>query len=226
MNLFFKYITIIGGIIILGLFGNFIFKYLYYGYSSDFETQKKYEWIFKQSYLTEFDNLGSASYNRFDVFNDYHYKGDYTNNDMGIGITVWEFKNQSNLSLNNISLNNRTNLYNVLYSEYQTINSGSKLEVNVQYGYSFENGIKVYIDDSDTIKSFYKNSKYKGFYGNFRKISLSNRNGESQILFHNDLKSSLTSMVFYKKLSSLYVIVFNSEKHFDKDVIKMLNLNY
>ncbi|MEY3499766.1 MAG: hypothetical protein RL308_1435 [Bacteroidota bacterium] len=220
-----KLITVGGAAIIILLIGNLIVKSSIYGHSTDWELHRDYMWIFKDSIKNDIDTIGFSYVGKDNILNNFHYKSDIYNYDFGYNIIVWEFKNLKKINLKEISINNQFDLYNIQFEEGETLNKGTDLETDVKYGFSFDNGINLNVDESDSIISYYNGSNYKGCYGYFRQISLSNKKDGHQIIFHNYLDSALTSILIYKKGSSIFLIVIQSEKHFDDDIINLFNFN-
>lgn len=219
-----KVSVIIGGAILLALIANLIYKKSKYGYSTDWEIHKKYRWVFKDSIIKDIDTIGYSYVTKKDILNNFHYKSNLKKHDFGYNIIVWEFKKMNDIKLENISINKKENLFFVHFDEGVTLDKGTDLETDVKFGYSFNNGFDISVDKTDTIISFYNGRNFKGCYGKIRQVSLGNKKEGDQIVLHNELNSSLTSIIAFKRKSSLYLVVIQSEKYFDSDIINILNL--
>lgn len=159
-----KFLTVIGGVIILYLFVN-LFTLVFSGYSTDWELHKKYMWIFKDSIIHDIDSIGYSYVGENDVFNNFHYKSDFENSDFGYNVVVWEFKNLNFFDLNSVQINNKNDLWNVGFKEGQTLDKGSDLETDVKRNFSFEKGMDINFDNYDSIFSYYKGLNYTGCFG-------------------------------------------------------------
>ncbi len=90
-------------VIITLVIGYFI--YFYFGvvrprHTFDWQTYKRYMWIFKDSVRSDIDTFYCYSYvQKQDVYNDFHFKGTPYN------IIVWEFKSLRHVALKKVAIN-------------------------------------------------------------------------------------------------------------------------
>ncbi len=189
-----------------------------YKHSCNFQTYKRFTWIFNDSVKNDLDTNICYSYvKQRDVYNNYHYKGIYN-------IIVWEFKDLNISEFEKLSINQNVNLDNVGFKYNEVLNSKSDLEINIKLGFAFYNTLKVNLDKNSKIERNIESSNYKGFYGIINKMSFSTEKGEPQILFNYVNKRTPTVFLFYKGQRMVYVVIINSEKSFDEKIINILNL--
>ncbi len=225
MNKKYKIIIAILVAIFLVIQGNLFVKMHIYGHNADYTSFKKYKWIFKKNTQVNLDDIGNSTFSKTDCQNFFHYLGNMKNKDMGFLFNIWEFKNLENINLDKVKLTNDFDVSNITFKNGETLNMESELRQDVKYNYSFKDGFNINIDKKDTIKSYYKGKYYVGCYGNFKRISLWNEfEGHQIIIIKNDLKNPLTSILVYKRNKRLFLIIVQSDKYFDKDIIDVLNI--
>ncbi|MWB95193.1 hypothetical protein GON26_12550 [Flavobacterium sp. GA093] len=206
-------------LVVISYLSYFFYVTIRYSHSSDKQTYKEYMWVFKDSVKTNLNTNFCYSYvKKRDVYNNFHYKDIYN-------IIVWEFKDLANVELKKATINQNVNLYDVKFQSGEILNKGSDLEFTINYGFVFNSEINVNLDEYSKIERTFKGTNYKGFYGSINHMSLSNEKGEHQIL--SDFTKGLTPTVFlfYKGHQSFYIVMINSEKPFDENIIKILNLD-
>jgi hypothetical protein len=202
-----------------GYFTYFIYGILRYSHSTDWNIWSQYTWIFKDSIRSDLDTNSCYSYvKKRDIYNNFHYKHIYN-------IIVWEFKDLDKLELNKIAINQNVNLDNLKFSSGEVLNDKSDIEITLEYGFAFNNSMSVNLDRFSTVDRTFEKANYIGFYGTINQISLGNNKNDKQILFHYVQGKKPTLFLLYKGHKSFYIIVINSEKPFDENIIKILNLS-
>ncbi len=196
-----------------------------HGFKTDWEKHKEYRKFFKDSVLVDIDTLGYSYIGKNSVFNNFHYKSNLSKHDFGFNVCIWAFyKVNDNFKIDDIEVKKRM-VEDVVFESGQILDKGSDLEVDVRDGFSFNSGLSIIIDESDSIISYYDNEKYKGCYGKFNRIVLRDGRNENQIVFYNYLNSKLTSIIFTKKGSNLIMFLIQSEKYFESEIINILKLD-
>jgi hypothetical protein len=209
----------------------FVYVTVRYGHSHDWNTCKQYLWIFKDSVKNDIDppsrySICAGWTKKRDVYNFLHY---YNKDEMYI-VAIWEFKDLTNINLNNITTYQDTDLSNIKFISGEILNSDSSFPVTINYGFSFHNAMNINLDSYSKVAGTFEGPNYKGFYGKLHKMSFSDEKGKHQIVFDytdKPYKTSFSPTVFlvYKGHQSFYVIIINSEKPFkDASIINILNL--
>lgn len=196
----------------------FIFEFLVYSHSIDWERCKQYTWIFRDSIKTDIDpNICGSYVKRRDIYNSYLYKRTYS-------IIVWEFKDLDLAKLNKTAVYENVDLDDVKFSSGEILNRHSDPEITIKYGFSFKNTMNVNLDKYSHLEKSIIGSNYKGFYGTINEMSLSDENGRHFIIFDYQSAKEPTLFLFYKGHHGFFVIVINSKIPFDERIIKILNL--
>jgi hypothetical protein len=195
-----------------------------YGYSLDLEMHKKYEWIFKDSFLRDIDpHAGSWVGNR-NTLNNFSYKSDLKNFTVGASIDFWEFENIGNIDIKQVKFEKSFSYNEIPTNERIVLFSGSRLERITKLNVQFKSKLKIKTDFSDTIIQTFNTDNYVGIYGDFHYVDVYNENG-MQIKFMNDMDSQRTLFLVYQKQNYFYFIVVSSNKTIDKEMINNFNLN-
>ena len=213
-------------VIILSLIGFIsfsIFNKLSKLHSINWGKQEDYLWIFKDSVLNDIDENSFAVYNKRDIYIDFGYKAILKKQIQGYYVLLWEFKDLEKINIHYSKFTNSQESANLYIDKGEVIDQGSASEITIKEDYSFINEMNVdaYFGNIDTL---FKQEKYVGFFGKTRKILFSNKDGENEIIINNETDNNLALLLLYKKNSNLYLILIRSNKYFDKDIIKILNL--
>jgi len=196
----------------------FVYGIIKYSHSLDWSTYNQYLWVFNEQIKKDIDYDYSYSYvQKSDIYNNIHCKN--------YNIIVWEFKNIEVDKIEDISINKDVALENIKFRSGEVLNKNSDLEITVEYGFSFNNGININLDHNSNIDTTIINDKYIGFYGSINKLSLSNGENEHPILFDYTLGNTPTLFLIYEKEKKYYVILVNSKESFDENVIDIFNLS-
>ena len=205
-------------IIVISYLSYFFYGIIRYSHSSDWQTYKQYTWVFRDSVKTNIDTNFCYSYvKKRDVYNNFAYKDTYN-------VMVWEFKDLDNAELKKATINRNVNFDDVKFDSGEILKMGSDLEITIKYGFVFNDAMNVNLDKYSKIQRTINGPNYKGFYGSVNKMSLSNEKGEHQII--SDFTTGLTPalFLFYKGRHSFFIIMICSDKPFDENIIKILNL--
>lgn len=208
-------ISLIGGYLLYSVF--IIVKNRHH---VEMHNYKPYLWIFNDSVRNDVDtNIFVGSIRERDVLYQYILKKKYH-------VSVWEFKDLSEIKLNEIPINSNVDLSKVSIIPYELLNKNESPEITVELGFSFSGLISLSIDEQSKITKFIETPKYRGFYGVVHKLSLSNEKGKHLILFDYPSGNEPTVFLLYKTSSAFYVVFINSKNvPFDEDIIKLLNLS-
>jgi len=189
-----------------------------YGYHIDMDNFKPYLWVFKDSVKKDIDTNLFVSFNRDrDILSFYNYKHKYY-------VSIWDFKNLKEVSLNKISINRNSNLNDVKFNSYETLNAKSNPEITVKFGSFFKKSLNVNIDEFSKVEKTFETNNYKGFYGTINKMSLSDEDGNNQVIIEYAQSQTPFELLFYKGHQGFYLIMIDSKKPFDEDIIKIFNL--
>jgi hypothetical protein len=99
------------------------------------------------------------------------------------------------------------------------------LEIGINYGFTFKEGMDINLDEKSNIYRSFESNNYKGIYGKINKFSLSDPEGKQHIICNYVDKREETVMLVYKGKQSIFLIIVNSEKPINEDVISWFNLN-
>jgi len=213
---------------------NIIYSYIT-SYKSDFVTWKQYMYFFNDSIKPDVDTtLSFSDVKNRDICNFFHYipnsigmnmsdKFIYHRKDTIYDVMIWEFKDLSRMKLNDITFIQDVNLDSLKLEKGEILNSKSDIQTSVIQRFSFKK-IGVELNTRSTLQKEIKGTNYKGFCGIVSKMSLINENREAQIIF-NFFPVKQTVLLFYKGHQSFFLIMINSDKLFEEDIIKILNLS-
>lgn len=219
MNKKIKIVLFSIALIALCYIGYFIYGVVKYSHSHDWETYKNYYWIFKDPIKKEIDtNYSYSLVKDSDVYNDFSYK-DYR-------IILWEFNDLGNKTVSEIIYNENVDLDNIRkFRSGEILNKNSDLEITVKFGFSLENGFKINLDKNSSIDKKLTGDCYQGFYGHISKLSLCNNNEEHQIILNYTEGITPSIFLIYEKNEKFYIIIINSKKQLEEDIINILNLD-
>ena len=97
-------------------------------------------------------------------------------------------------------------------------------EISISFELKFNNSFAVNLDKSSKIRKRIEGKNYVGFFGEIYKMSFCNSLGKNLVLFDYKREATPTLFLFYKYQGRLLVIIINSEKKFDENIINILNL--
>lgn len=192
------------------------------GHQSELYDYKKLLGVFKETERKYIDStsLGfDGAIGKNDILFNYVYKKDYY-------ILIWRFNEMKGANLNNIIINKNINLDNVDfdYSEILNANLNYIPKLTLKLGFSLKNTFNVNIDRESNIIRTFNSINYKGFYGSINRISLSNDTYNHVALFNYKSKHEPTAFLLYKMNENFYIILINSKKQFDENMLKIFQL--
>lgn len=218
MNNLFK----LSGVVILTLISGYsiyFFTVLSYSHSVDWDMDKQYLWLFKDSVIKDINTDYSFSkVEERDVYNNFHYK-DYN-------IVIWDFKDLRDANLQNVLFKNHVELGSskVKFSAGEILNKKSDMEIAIKFRFAFSDVMNINLDTYSEMFRTIQGKNYKGFYGNLNRFSLSNGRGEHQIIFDYTEGKTQSVVLVYKNQTGFYLIVTNSKQKIDENCIDILNL--
>lgn len=233
-----KNIKIVFKIIVLIVFCLIIIEIIYsimITHTSDDVSWKQYMCFFDDSIKRDVDTVLNYSYvKERDVYNNFHYipnsagidmsdKFIYHRKDTIYNVIIWEFKDLSNIKLDEIIIKPDVDLTNIKLESGEVINKNSDLEISIIQRFSFKK-LGVELNTRSTLQKEIQGTNYKGFCGVVSKMSLINETSSAQIFF-NFFPEKQTVLLFYKGHQSFFLIMINSDKTFDEEIIKILNLD-
>lgn len=193
-------------------------------YHADWEKNKSYLWIFKNSIKNQIDPSFSSSWVRkSDVINNYLYMGHYV-------ITVWDFKYLSSLNLNDIFINSNveSKKIDLDHLKGEILDPGCNPETVIKYGVEIHEKMQINLDDSSEIIKKINANNYKGFYGIVNNVTLSNESNQECIQFLYPDGRVPTLLIIYKSTNGLYLIKVesndNKDYKFDENILEIFNL--
>jgi len=204
-------------------------------HTSDDVSWKQYMYFFNDSIKQDIDTtLSFSDVKDRDVCNYYHYipnsagidmsdKFIYHRKDTIYDIMIWEFKDLSEINLNNITIVKDVNLDSLKLKKGEILNSKSDIQTSIIQRFSFQK-LGVELNTRSTLQKEIQGTNYKGFCGVVSKMSLINETGSAQIFF-NFFPEKQTVLLFYKGHQSFFLIMINSDKPFEEEIIKILNLD-
>jgi hypothetical protein len=181
---------------------------------------KPYLWIFKDSVKNDVDkDMFVGSIRERDILYQYILKNRYH-------VSIWEFKDLSEIRLNEIPINCNVDLDDVNIMPYELLNKNESPEITTELGFSFSGSASLNIDKRSKIIKSIDTPKYKGFYGLVNKLSLSNEKGKHLIIFDYPSGNEPTLFLLYKTSTGFYVVFIDSnDGPFDESIIHVLNLS-
>lgn len=218
------------------IYAFFFFHLLYTGHSSIFKvTSRKYLFFFKDSIINKVDTTMSYSWVAHqDILNHYIYYDDLKNKKLYYEIndtsynnyyfTIWEFRDLKKYKLEDVFINTHSIIQKSKFIWQETLDSKGFCPISVKYLYKIDGMILNLSGNSKVIKNL-QGKNYKGFYGLVDKISICDKKGEPQIYINFAKNQTPTVLLLYKSRNSFYLIMINSSKKLDENIINVLNLN-
>lgn len=211
----------------------FIADVMIYTHSMSNTRWKEYAYFFKDSIFQDVDTFAYSYVMKRDIYNVFNYKPNSVGKniydrticlpgDTMYSFVIWEFKDLSNVKLNDIEINSDVDLSQLVIKDGEVLESKSELPVSIHSGFEFHN-MNVNLDEKSILIRKIKGANYKGFYGILNRLSLSNENGDHEIFF-DFLPKRPSVLLLYKSRKSFFVILINSTIPFDENIIKVLNL--
>jgi hypothetical protein len=144
-------------------------------------------------------------------------------------VLIWEFKDLATFNIDSIQFNQNVNLDNLAFKRGENLTPNSLPHIFCIPKLSFNNTLKININEDSKISGWIGSICYKGFYGKINKLSISNNNNDNLIIFDNNQESNQALILFYKFYSNFYLIYImtngrDNEYPIDENILKILNL--
>jgi hypothetical protein len=100
-------------------------------------------------------------------------------------------------------------------------------KITVELGFSLDSTISLNLDTNSKIITTIETPKYRGFYGEVNKLSISNEKGKHIIQLDYPYENPYTVFLFYKTQRSFYIIFIKAKEKvpLDENVIQYLDLS-
>jgi hypothetical protein len=198
-------------------------------------TSRKYLFLFKDSIINKVDTTMSYSWVADqDILNHFIYYDDLKNkklyyelNDTSYNnyyINIWEFSSLKKYNLDDVFINSNSTIEKSKFELGEVLDSKGFCPISIKYLYKIDGMILNLGQNTKIIKKL-RGSNYKGFYGLVDKMSICDKKGEPQIYFNFAISQHPTILLFYKGHNKFYLIMINSSKKLDENIIKILKLN-
>lgn len=185
------------------------------------DNYEPYMWVFNDSVKKDVDTIFFVGQIRErDILYQYRLKNKYL-------VSIWELKDLSTIQLDEIPINSNVDLSDVHIMPYELLNKHESPEMTVELGFSLDNTINLNLDNYSKIIKTIDTPKYRGFYGEVSKLSISNEKGKHLIVFDYPEEKQPTVFLFYKTARSFYIIFIKAKEKapIDENVIQLLNLS-
>lgn len=211
--------VIISGIIslIICYFVYLFFISIQYSHHIEMKNYKRYLWLFNENVKKDIDTIFYVGcIGERDILCKYSYSN--------LNVFIWELKDLGLAKLNEIHINQNMNLHSLKFRLKEVLNLKNTPEINIRYGFTFKNSLNVNIDGYSEIKNNFEAINYKGFYGTLNKVTFSDEKGKQLVIFDYPRGKQPTMFIFYKSVDSFYVLIIDSDKPFDENIINIFNL--
>ena len=224
---------LISAVVILAFF---FFHLLYTGHHGVFNSiGRKYIFLYKDSIINKVNTVSNFSWVADqDILNHYIYYEDLKNKRLyyepddtsynNYYFVIWEFKTLKNYNLEDVFINTHSIIPESKFIWGETLNSKSYCPISIKYLYKID-GLILNLDENSKVLKELHGKNYKGFFGLVNKMSICNKKGEPQIYFNFAKSQHPTVLLFYKGHNGFYLIMINSRKKIDENIIKILNLD-
>ncbi|MCG3164833.1 MAG: hypothetical protein POELPBGB_00592 [Bacteroidia bacterium] len=176
--------------------------------------------IFKDSIKNDIDTLRAIG---LVTTKDYLYKYVYNKE---YYISIWEFKDLNSVKLGKVKINLGVDLSKEEIRFGEVLDKKLNPEIPTKFGFNFRDSLNVNISKYATIEKTFETTNYKGFYGVVDRMSLTDKNGKTQVLFNFIEGQTPILIILYKLNEKFYFISVDSKNRqsFDLSIIKILNL--
>jgi len=187
-------------------------------YHVEWENCERFSWVFKDSAWSNIDKdlcLGNVGKN--DVHKGYVYKRKYY-------VEIWEFFNLHDANLSDVPFNTDIVLDKVEIQRGEIIQKDvfPCPQITVKFRPYF-NKMNINFNVGSKIIKTLNAPKYKGFYGNTSRITLTNEKDENEVIFDFHQEDT-TIFLAVKNFSRFYLIIVNSKEKFDDSILNIFNL--
>lgn len=197
------------------------FTMIKYSHGIEMEDYEPYMWVFQDSVRKDVDTLIFAGHTRErDILYQYRFKNKYL-------VSIWELKDLSNIQIDKIPINSNVDLSEVHIMPYEILNKHVSPEIKVELGFTLDSTISLNLDNNSKIITTIETPKYRGFYGEVNKLSISNEKGKHIIQLDYPYENPYTVFLFYKTQRSFYIIFIKAKEKvpLDENVIQYLDLS-
>jgi hypothetical protein len=197
----------------------FIFIFINQGYEIKFGDYKRYLWIFNDSTQMQIDTVfAGGRVRKTDEIYSYIYR-------KNIYILIWEIKKLNNLDLNKVSISQGFDFDDLDLTPNVVLDADSYVEEHIKFGEFFTDQININLDYNSNILNSFSRPNYRGFYGTIRKMTFSDQTGENKVMINFPGGASTALLILYKANNSFYIILIDSDKPLNENIINILNLN-
>jgi|GEM_PF-5444270 len=140
-------------------------------------------------------------------------------------ISCWKFIDKTHFNNQDLVFSKKIPKYFVR-SECEIFSPNSTRAKNVRYGCDFKKNMTVSIDQSDSVIKQTSGRYYKTITGYFEQIMISDEDKPQIYIPNLHYSDKPSTIILYKKFSTLYFILITSEYKYDSDsVVEIFNLN-
>lgn len=222
-------------IIVLSYILYFWGDYIVHSHSTDWKKWKEYTYLFDDSIIQEVDTFLASSYlTQNDIYTNFHYipnssgvtieeKFLYNPKDTTYNVAFWEFKKLSHIKPKEVDIRTNQDLDMLKLKRGEVLNSKSDQRISIHFGFEYKS-MTINVDNHSKIEEYLSGTNYKGFIGSINRMSFSNEKDEHEIFFDYVPIQKQVMFLIYNKNDRFIVIIIDSEKQFDKSILKILNL--
>jgi hypothetical protein len=192
-----------------------------YSHGIEMDDYEPYMWVFQDSVRKDVDtSFFVGEIRERDILYQYRFKNQYL-------VSIWELKDLSNIQIDKIPINSNVDLSNVQISPSESLNKNVTPKITVELGFSLDSTISLNLDTNSKIITTIETPKYRGFYGEVNKLSISNEKGKHIIQLDYPYENPYTVFLFYKTQRSFYIIFIKAKEKvpLDENVIQYLDLS-
>lgn len=201
----------------------FFYKNWKYGHSSSpVRIEETDLSIFKKDEIERLGEYSGLYYNKSDILNNYKYIKDPSGKSTFLYfIAVWEFKNKQKIHFEDIKIQKDV-MFDPFKKNYEILSLHTSLEKKVKLGCDFKTNFKVIIDVSDSIVGHIDGRNYKGVYGYFYNILITDNNDAQALIMNKAYYKKPSTLLLAKKNNSIYLIFIVSD--YKEDSNKLVDI--
>jgi len=208
-------------IVVIAIIAAITILQFYTGHRANFRTEsKKYLFLFKDSVIKNIDSLSTSSVSDYDVLSDFIYH----NGENKYYVTIWEFKDLKNYSLEDVFIEKKSVLGESEFRLQETLNTNGPCPISLKFLYKID-GLTLNLDENSRVIKEFNSKEYKGFYALIDRMSICDKKGLPQIYFNFAQSQTPTILLLSKIHGRFFFIMINSKNEFDEKIIDILNLN-
>ncbi len=204
--------------IVIILFGYYLYDFFSGFHKTDWDLDKEYLWLFKDSVQKQINtDYGISCIGENDIISTFHYKSKT--------ITAWEFKNIKKFEEFELKTSLEICDGSASFSSYEMLNKKSNLPITIKKYFSLGNKYRIKLDKSAKIHSEIHGENYKGICVSLTKFSLNDEYWNDQIIFDFLDKSEKVFIIIYYTKNSSFLFLIESKEELDLNSYKLLNLS-